>query len=251
MKKLTVKQNLNFLNPIQKNILKELTHISKNLVNQSLYEMNQYYENTNQFLDKFDLITKLQNSENAKLLQSNMAQQIMKSVNHMFLSFFGTLISKQRGSITKEVRKPKYLDKDGFYPLIIEDIPKSIKTRGWFKLPMSRLYEKNHKDGIIRIKVPPHIRYADIREIRIVPKYDARVFEVHYAYNVGEILPIVDTPIKKAMAIDLGVNNFATCVTSEGKCFIIDGRKIKSYNQWYNKMIAELESIMSFHSSIP
>ncbi|HCA56257.1 MAG TPA: transposase, partial [Ruminococcaceae bacterium] len=46
-----------------------------------------------------------------------------------------------------------------------------------------------------------------------------------------------------ALALDLGVNNFVTAVSSEGKSFIIDGRKLKSVNQWFNKENARLQSI--------
>jgi putative transposase len=41
----------------------------------------------------------------------------------------------------------------------------------------------------------------------------------------------------------LGINNFATCATSEGQSFIIDGKKVKSINQWYNKENARLQSV--------
>ncbi len=34
-----------------------------------------------------------------------------------------------------------------------------------------------------------------------------------------------------------------TCVTNTGKTFIVDGRKIKSINQWYNKRNAKLQRI--------
>ena len=37
-----------------------------------------------------------------------------------------------------------------------------------------------------------------------------------------------------ALALDLGVNNLVTVVSSNGKSFIIDGRRLKSINQWYN-----------------
>ena len=47
----------------------------------------------------------------------------------------------------------------------------------------------------------------------------------------------------KALAIDFGVNNLATCVTSTGESFIVDGRGIKSINQWHNKENARLQSI--------
>ena len=41
----------------------------------------------------------------------------------------------------------------------------------------------------------------------------------------------------------MGVSNLCTCVTSDGDSFILDGRKLKSYNQWYNKENARLQSI--------
>lgn len=34
-----------------------------------------------------------------------------------------------------------------------------------------------------------------------------------------------------------------TCVTTDGDSFIVDGRKLKSVNQWYNKENARLQSI--------
>ena len=46
-----------------------------------------------------------------------------------------------------------------------------------------------------------------------------------------------------ALAIDFGINNLATCVTSKGRSFIIDGKKLKSINQWFNKENARLQSI--------
>lgn len=47
----------------------------------------------------------------------------------------------------------------------------------------------------------------------------------------------------KALGIDLGVNNLATCVTNTGQSFIVDGKRLKSINQWYNKRNARLQSI--------
>ena len=45
------------------------------------------------------------------------------------------------------------------------------------------------------------------------------------------------------MAIDLGLDNLATCVDTNGASFIVDGRKLKSINQWFNKENARLQSI--------
>ncbi|MBQ9159479.1 MAG: transposase [Erysipelotrichaceae bacterium] len=39
------------------------------------------------------------------------------------------------------------------------------------------------------------------------------------------------------------MNNFAACVTDEGRSFLLDGKRLKSINQWYNKNNARLQSI--------
>ncbi|WP_293270817.1 transposase, partial [Microcoleus sp. PH2017_02_FOX_O_A] len=44
------------------------------------------------------------------------------------------------------------------------------------------------------------------------------------------------------LGIDHGINNWLTCVSSNGKPFIIDGRKLKSWNQWFNKEKARVQS---------
>jgi putative transposase len=47
----------------------------------------------------------------------------------------------------------------------------------------------------------------------------------------------------KVMSIDLGLNNLATCVTNGVvKPFIIDGRRLKSVNAYYNKRKAKIQS---------
>ena len=43
------------------------------------------------------------------------------------------------------------------------------------------------------------------------------------------------------MAIDLGVNNLATCVLSNNESFIIDGKFLKSINYFYNKQTESLQ----------
>ncbi|WP_346426260.1 transposase [Synechococcus sp. 65AY6Li] len=47
---------------------------------------------------------------------------------------------------------------------------------------------------------------------------------------------------RKALAIDHGVNNWLTCVSNLGHSFIIGGRKVKSFNQGYNKELARLKT---------
>ena len=48
-----------------------------------------------------------------------------------------------------------------------------------------------------------------------------------------------------ALAIDIGLENLATNVTTLGTSFIMDGRKLKAINQGWNKRKAKLQSILS------
>ncbi|MFM2310751.1 MAG: hypothetical protein RLZZ04_27 [Cyanobacteriota bacterium] len=46
----------------------------------------------------------------------------------------------------------------------------------------------------------------------------------------------------RAIAIDLGVDNLCGCIDTDGHQFLIDGKRLKSINQWYNKRNAQLQS---------
>ncbi|OJT80545.1 hypothetical protein BM532_19585, partial [Clostridioides difficile] len=48
---------------------------------------------------------------------------------------------------------------------------------------------------------------------------------------------------KNALAIDLGLENLCTCVTNLGDSFIIDGKRLKSVNQWANKQNDKIEAL--------
>jgi len=80
-----------------------------------------------------------------------------------------------------------------------------------------------------------------IKEVRIHSKYNARFFEVEFVSPV-EPEP-VETVVDSARSIDFGLDNLATCVDTNGASFIVDGRKLKSINQWFNKENARLQSI--------
>ena len=94
---------------------------------------------------------------------------------------------------------------------------------------MSNSFRKTHKK--IEITIPPVLLDKKVKEIRIIPKSDGGFFEIQYAYEAGSDIR-EELDINKAISIDVGINNFATCVTSEGRSFILDGRRLKSINQW-------------------
>ena len=53
---------------------------------------------------------------------------------------------------------------------------------------------------------------------------------------------------QRVAAIDLGVNNLATVVTNDGdNPILISGRKIKSINQYYNKITSKKKSLLPYN----
>ena len=233
---LTVKQQLKHLSKEEYLSLRELSHTAKNLYNQAVYNIRQYYFQENKYLNYQKNNSLLKNSENYKTLNSNMSQQILKEVDGSFKSFFGLLKKKNKGMYNAKVKLPSYLPKNSFTTLVIGFVRLNEDT---LVIPYSNSFKKNHKK--ISIKIPPILLDKKIKEIRIIPKFNARFFEVQYTYKVQEQQRNLDK--NHALAIDFGINNLATCVTSRGRSFIIDGKKLKSINQWFNKENARLQSI--------
>ena len=234
---LTVKQQVKHLSKEDYRTLRELCHTAKNLANEAIYNVRQYYFVEGKFLKDEKNYTLLKNSPNYKLLNSNMAQQILKEVDGSFKSFFGLIkLAKQGKYALKDCKLPHYLPKDGYTTLVIG----FVRLNGnKLVLPFSNSFKKSHLP--IEITIPPVLLDKKVKKIRIIPKAKARFFEIQYIYEAECFQRNLNT--NNALALDLGVNNLVTAVSSIGKTFIIDGRRLKSINQWFNKENARLQSI--------
>lgn len=237
---LTIKQQVKHLKKEEYNALRELCKIAKNLTNQAIYNVRQHYFQEKQYLRYESNYHEMKHLENYKLLNSNMAQQTLKDVDQMFKSFFALIkLAKQGKYNFRHVKLPNYLPKNSYSNLIIAQF--KIKDNGVLTIPYSNTFKKKHEVTKIQIKVPQALENKKIKEIRIIPKFSARFFEIHYTYEIQEEEIKLNT--NNALAVDLGVNNLCTCVTNTGKSFIIDGKKLKSINQFFNKQNAKLQSI--------
>ena len=87
---LIVKQQLKHLSKEEYLSLRELSHTAKNLYNQAVYNIRQYYFQENKYLNYQNNNFLLKSSENYKTLNSNLSQQILKKVDGSFKSFFWT-----------------------------------------------------------------------------------------------------------------------------------------------------------------
>lgn len=234
---LTIRQQVRHLSKDDYRTMRELCRAAKNLANEAIYNVRQYYFAEGRFLRYEKNYALLKDSPNYRTLNSNMAQQVLKEVDGSFKAFFGLLRLVKQGKYRPgDCRLPHYLPKDGYATLVIA----FIRLNGnRLVLPYSNSFRKTHRP--IEVTVPPVLLDKKVREIRIIPKAGARFFEIQYTYEAECVQRELNT--SNALALDFGVDNLVTAVSGTGKSFIIDGRRLKSINQWFNKENARLQSI--------
>lgn len=116
----------------------------------------------------------------------------------------------------------------------------SIKN-GFLTIPVSREFSKAHNGKKIRVPFPLRLEGKTIKEVRICPDRRGTHFRIQYCYEQEKEPTDVDP--KRVLAIDIGLENLASCITNTGTSFLMDGRKLKSINQYWNKRKARLQSI--------
>jgi len=223
-------------------ILREMCGYSKNLYNIGLYNMRQHYFTEKSFLNYENNYHVCKDNENYKLLQAGISQQILKVVDRSFKSFFN-LIKKARGGEYrfKDIRMPHYLKQGELFPLILSTNAIAIKD-GRLTVPMSNVFKTKYPKLKITIPFPERLVGKTIKEVRIIPVYSGQYFKVQYVYEAAA--EILNLDRNNALGIDIGLDNLATCVNNKnGTPFIMDGRKLKSINHFYNKRKARFQSI--------
>lgn len=236
---LTLTNNIRSLSKYEYEALREMCRYSNNLYNAALYNIRQHYFAEKKFLRYESNYHLCKSNENYAMLQAGVAQQTLKVADRSFRSFFGLIEKAKKGDYRfRDIKMPGYREKGGLFNLILQANAIAIRD-GFLKIPMSRKFLKTHRE--IRIPFPGILEGKEIKEIRICPVYKGRYFKVQYCYKEEVCDPGLDR--SRALAIDPGIDNLATCVTTTGTSFIMDGRKLKSINRYWNKRIAGLQSI--------
>ena len=157
---LTIRQQVKHLSKEDYCTLRELSHTAKNLANEAIYNIRQYYFTEGEYLSYQNNYKLLKTGENYKKLNSNMAQQILKETDDSFKSFFRLLrLAKESKYSYREIKLPGYLPKDGFTTLVIG----FVRLKGnKLILPYSNLFRKTHKP--IEITIPPILLDKKIKE---------------------------------------------------------------------------------------
>jgi putative transposase len=92
------------------------------------------------------------------------------------------------------------------------------------------------KSGLAPLKT----QQKNLKQVRIVPQASCYVVEVVYEGKEKQIIPN-----ENKASIDLGVNNLATLTFNNShQSYLINGRPLKSINQYYNKQKARLQAAL-------
>lgn len=215
-----IKQSHSFFNECD-----DLSFKSKNLYNQGLYNVRQYYFENKKYLGYVENFHVTKTMESYKELPAKVSNQTLKLVDQNFKSFFGLL--RTEGSIA---RIPKYLDKlNGRY--IVKYEKQALSSKTFKKFGKIKLSKTNIE---INTKIT---EWESIKEVRIIPRKNNYVIEVVYEkeekVSNGHLIA----------SIDPGLNNLSTVTFNDGSTpFIINGKPLKSINQYYNKKRSRLKS---------
>ena len=211
---------------------KEMDHLcflSKNLYNVTLYHRRQSFFSDEGLISFYDLKKKFvkEDQPDYRALPAKVSCQIQMLVDQNFSAFFALLKKKKNGSYDKDVHLPKYLKKDKGRQVVIypKDALFFVKA-GFVGLSKTKIF------------IPTKQNKENILQVRLVPKNGYVVVEVVY-----EVLK--EKALKKKnryAAIDIGMNNLMAISSNVFDPVIINGKPVKSINEFYNKKIAEAKS---------
>ncbi len=218
-------------------ILEYACEEANKLTNCGTYYSRQLYFKTGHIAGKYELHKLLKDNPHFQSLYSHVSQQALTSVAESFKSFKALKKAFFNGKIDQFPKVPNYRSKDGFTLLTFPKADVKLKD-GLLRFPLGGKVKAWFGIDSFHLKMPSNLDYKEVKEIRVLPRNGA--FYVEYVYRVTTEKPDLDP--SKVLGIDPGISNWLTCVSNTGSGFIIDGKHLKSLNQWYNKQVARLKT---------
>jgi putative transposase len=229
-----VQQNL--INPSQdlKSILEYICCESNKLHNCATYYARQMWFKNKTYVTGFDLVKECTKNRHFSALPSDAATQTCLAVGEAVTSFSKLRKMWLSHEIESQPMFPNYR-KSGYqlvaFPkrslkLIFDGqirFPLGLQVKAWFGLKEFFLPK------------PSNLDFNTLQEVRILPRNGC--FYAEFVYPVTLAKPVLDPG--KCLGLDHGLNNWLTGVSNTGTSFIIDGKHLKSVNQWYNKQVAK------------
>lgn len=206
--------------------LDELCFLSKNLYNVALYHIRQYYKETGKYLSYNKLTKELSDSNNLDyraMPYAQSAQQVLRQVDNQYKAFYASIKSKKMQG--KKVRLPKYKDKENGRNIL-------VYTSQCAKVSNGVVYLKT-KHG----KLSFNIVTNNIQQVRLIPRANHIIVEIIYNKECE-----AKKDNNRYASIDLGLDNLCILASNTAQSIIVDGKRLKSINHYYNKTKAKLQS---------
>ena len=201
-----------------------------------MYYARQIWFKTGKIVTGFDLTAEMKTNRHFNAGYASSMQQTCINVGEAFKSFKQLLAKSKKGELEQKPKPPKYRKSGGLftvtYPkrwlkLVDNEIrfPLGTQVKAWFGI--SEFF----------LPMPSNLDWGVIKEIRILPRNGAFYAEFVYSMQTEscQLNP------SKALGLDPGLNNWLTCVSTEGDSFIVDGKELKALNQWYNKQVSTMK----------
>ena len=228
------------MNRVERHIVKNsqeidnLCCLSKNLYNYATYCMRQCFIHTGNMLSEYELTGKLAKRDQVdyRALPAQTSQQIIKLLFKNWKSFFKANKDYKRNPKKYKGRPklPKYKDKVKGRNVVLFTGQQCRLKGGFVHFPK----------GILK---PLRTKVDNVIQVRLVPQATCYIIEVVYK---KEIQVYENLKKENMLGIGLGVNNLATCMNNVGKRpFIINGKPVKSINQYSNKLKAKFMSYVN------
>ena len=218
----------------------EFTHLAKNLYNHANFLVRNEFAKTGAWLryQKLDEMLRqdIDYPDYKNMMAAQSAQQTLRLLDDNWKSFFKAIKdwSRNKDKYTGKPKLPKYKPKDGKMVFIL--------TNQQVRLRDDLLYfPKSFRGFTVKPRCVRLDNFKRINQIRIVPNNQIFCIEIVYSISVSDIL-LQDNG--RYMSIDLGLDNLATVVTNIGlNPVIVNGKGLKSNNQYYNKKNAHYQKV--------
>jgi putative transposase len=200
---------------------------SKNLYNSILYIWRQKFTKDEK-ITLSEIYLEINKTPQFKQLPQNVSAQVFLQFGQVLNSFFKALASYKKNpeKFTDRPQIPKY--KDSVTGRNIAIYNARVLPQREFK-----------KDGEVRLTslmatFPTKVKPT---QVRIVPRNDYYQVELVYNKDCKE-----EVKSENFAGLDLGVNNLGALSFNNSSGILINGKPIKSINQYYNKQRAKLQS---------
>lgn len=174
-----------------------------------------------------------------KMLAIQTSQQILRNLFKDWKSFFVSIkdYNKNKSKYKGRPKLPKYKDKNGRVKLSMTNQSCKIKN-GKLTLPKTKL----------TLEVGIDVSNSKLKEVRIIPM--GSVYKIELVLD-KEFKNNVKLNEKAFIGIDLGLSNLATITNNIGlKPIIINGKPLKSINQYYNKKKSLMQENMPLYTFV-